>query len=329
MRNTMRDAKLRMILVSPSIPSFRRVLLEEYGIQCFEIRHIPGKDIESQQTARIVNRNSAGKRDSCTEPWPGKELVALDPKLLVPPVSRDALALVHCFQQGTLPEIQKDFAPYEVLPVRMIAAHSSDRICSGMPESLHAVPEFQSGGVWWAYSFGNSNQQPKNDLPNLSAVAMPWGFELTVNSELQTSQAVFRKRLRDSASDFDRIVREHGKLRFQAMLKLECQPRFYFWIPLYMAEPGQWEARFVLDLYSGWEQQFDTIRVQWIDYLISRCSPQQAAHMKLKNRKPNIALRLARHFSSDDSFWLTSHQRQVSLFTEECRRLRPLIDLLR
>ena len=47
MKEYLKETNLRMILVSPSIPKWRSVFLEELGIQCFEIKKIPDNRIES------------------------------------------------------------------------------------------------------------------------------------------------------------------------------------------------------------------------------------------------------------------------------------------
>ena len=121
------------------------------------------------------------------------QVVSLKPEHLMPPVTPESLALSHRILRDSLPGIEQGYSPYEVIPIRMIAAHSQDKVCNGVPASATDPPPFRSGGVWWAYALGNSNQMAKNDIPNISAVSMPWGFDLTVNSELRTSQALFQK----------------------------------------------------------------------------------------------------------------------------------------
>jgi hypothetical protein len=332
MRSAMQDAHLRMVLVAPSIPSYRKILLEEFGIRCVEMTEIPCETRSSEPEGQPMTRETPSHAGRASKPDLSLQVVSLKPEYLMPPVTPESLALSHRILRDSLPGIEQGYSPYEVIPIRMIAAHSQDTVCNGVPVSATDLPPFRSGGVWWAYALGNSNQMAKNDIPNISAVGMPWGFDLTINSELRTSQALFRNRIAQHPAAFDHAVREYGRLEFQAILKLECQPRFYFWIPLRKVAAGGWDAGSILKDCEHFEQDFEELRSRWIDCIVetqSTLTERQAAHMKRMNRRPNIALRLAHPFTSDDSFWSMDFVSQCVQFVDECVRLRPLIDLLR
>jgi hypothetical protein len=173
---------------------------------------------------------------------------------------------------------------------------------------------------------------PKNDLPNISAIAMPWCFDLTVNAELITSQAVMKARIAENPLQFDQLIREHGGVQFQAILKLEHQPRFYFWIPLISEGPGKWSAKTFLDKCNQIESEYSTLSRSWITWIEQNSSDltkARAQHMNTRNKKLNAALRLVRPFREDDGFWALPYREQCQMFVSECGRLKPLIDFLR
>jgi hypothetical protein len=112
----------------------------------------------------------------------------------------------------------------------------------------------------WAFSFGRSEEMPRNDAPNISVNALPWGLDFAINAEFRTSQEVMRQRIERSSDLFDRLVLEHGRLQFQAWLKFEHQPRFYHWILIEKRSQGTWRGRDLLDLYRSSEINFPELR---------------------------------------------------------------------
>jgi hypothetical protein len=208
----------------------------------------------------------------------------------------------------------------------MKCAASPDLICRDSSES---ELKFSPGGVWWAYNFGKSEDMPKNDIPNISAVGMPWGFDLTINAELRTSQLEMRRRIAADLIRFDQIIRQHGNLQLQMILKLERQPRFYFWIRLVETSPGSWDSSLLQQFYNRAEREFPEQRAHWISRI--KATPQigseaQIAHLENQNRRLNMAIRLARPFSSEDPIWRLPYSDQRGLIVDECRRLKPLVE---
>lgn len=170
---------------------------------------------------------------------------------------------------------------------------------------------------------------PKNDVPNLSVEAMPWGLDLAVNAEIQTSQKVMLRRIHASSELFDKLIAEHGNLQFQALLKFEHQPRMYHWLPLFLFEPDTWVGNTILDTCSQVEQNFPKLRSDWIPWIESnqkKLSRGQAEHMKRQNRKPILALRLIRSFPKTDAFWTLAYRYQCEALVLECSKLKHLIE---
>lgn len=260
------------------------------------------------------------------------DLDAISYDSLVNSVNKQALAVSHRIFRDSLPEIQKSFRGYEVVPFKMMRADSPDVICIDIPSDLNSVPPFVRGGAWWAYNFGESEQMPKNDVPNISAMAMPWSLDLAINAELRTSQSVMKRRIAEEPSQFDEIVFAHGNLQFQILLKLEHQPRFYHWIPIARWKAGTWNSVSLLDEVTRISSDYSALRngwVSWIEKKLTEVSRAQIEHMQKRNQTPNLALRLVRPFRREDLFWSLPYEDQVKLFSSECRRLKPFIDFFR
>jgi hypothetical protein len=332
MRDTLKDGNLKMVLVAPSIPEFRQVFLEEIGIRCVEIPNIPSgvSEVNHLQIDAAVHRKQE-QTEAAVDTWL-PNLSSIRYEQFVTPVTRESLAISHRILRDSLADLRETFSGYEMLPIKMARADSADVICESLPASLDSVRPFVCGGVWWAYAFGESEEMPKNDVPNISAMVMPWCLELTINAELRTSQAVMRKCIADDPSRFDDLVSAHGGLQFHALLKLEHQPRFYHWIPLIFKVAGTWCAKSFLeagDLIFADYRQIKDFWVTWIQEHRPELSSAQTLHMGRRNQQPNLALKLVRPFAKDDRFWSMPYMEQRDLFVSECRRLKPLIDFLR
>lgn len=329
MRVSNKDSNLKMVLVAPSIPDFRKVFLEEIGIRCIEIPAIPSGIAEVERVRNDASaQNKREKAEESVSAWlPDLESIRYGD--LVSPVSKQSLAISHRMLRDSLPGLRKAFAEYEIRPIKTLYAGSQDLLCEGFPRGFDSVPPFTTGGAWWAYAFGASEEMPKNDVPNISSMAMPWSLDLAVNAELRTSQTIMKRRIVENPPRFDKLVREHGGIQFQAILKLERQPRFYYWIPLEFKDPGRWDARTLIDTHDRVEREYSALRQSWISWIEknrAEMSNAQATHMRGRNKEPNIALRLVRPFRNEDEFWSLPYDRQCDKFVAECNRLKPLID---
>jgi hypothetical protein len=188
------------------------------------------------------------------------------------PVTSASLQLSQILLKEGLSSVQKAFSEYEVIPVKMVNTQNPGVLC--FPEADPAS-RFVGGGAWWAFSFGKSEQMPKNDVPNISVNALPWGLDFAINAELRTSQEVMRHRIERSPDHFDRLVAEHGALEFQAWLKLEHQPRIYHWISLPRLSPSTWRGQDIMDLYQRSEISFPDLRAHWLGWIKNK---EQSLH---------------------------------------------------
>jgi hypothetical protein len=332
LRVSSKDTNYKMILVAPSIPDYRKVFLEEIGIRCIEVRSIPTAPLEAEQIRKETTDQVKRERveDQISAALPNRSSISSDD--LKSPISKASLAVSHLMLRDSLTEIRTIFADYEIRPVKMASSSSQDLVGMEFPPLAHSNSPLIPGGAWWAYAFGASEQMPKNDVPNISAVAMPWGFDLTVNAELRTSQEVMKTQIARNRSRFDEIIREHGELQFQAILKLERQPRFYFWLPLVREEVGTWCAATLLETCDRISRDFDAIKEFWQNWIVANCreiTTAQVVHMRRRSTSLNLALRLARPFPKRDKFWSLPYAEQSTSFAHECERLKPLIDFLR
>src|SRR5216683_3941426 len=114
MRQSNATANFRMILVAPSIPPYRRIPLEEFGIRCVEVQH----RLESiQERAKLVSDAVGSQRRERAEstfatPLPIVSHLRFEDFL--PPITSTSLRLSHLLLKDGLPSVQKVFSEYEV-----------------------------------------------------------------------------------------------------------------------------------------------------------------------------------------------------------------------
>jgi Endonuclease NucS C-terminal domain len=162
MRDLLKDCEFKMILVSPSIPEFRKVFLEEVGIRCVEIPVIPAGNAE---VMRLRDKASDQRQREAVEQRMEDELrtlTSIQYDELVSSVTKRSLTISHRILRDSLPAIREVFTEYEVLPIRMVRADSPDIICTSFPARLDSPSSFIPGGAWWAYAFGASDQTPNS-----------------------------------------------------------------------------------------------------------------------------------------------------------------------
>jgi hypothetical protein len=326
MKHSNETANFKMVLVAPSIPAYRRIPLEEFGIRCVEVQHPPQSQ---QERTTLVSTAVAFEKRERTAPTLAADELRMDTirfEDLLPPIKPESLRLSQILLRDGLPSVQKAFSEYEVLPVKMLNSNQPDVLCfpNEGPES-----RFVKGGAWWAFSFGHSEEMPKNDVPNISVNALPWGLDFAVNAELRTSQEVMKHRIERSPEVFDRLVGDHGNLQLQAWLKLEHQPRFYHWIQLLMQSPKTWGSLDLLRMYGESERNFSKLRAYWLTWIAGErvaLTAAQLGQMNRTNQKLNLAFRLVRSFTKEDPVWSLPYPSQQALFQAEYRNLKPLID---
>lgn len=327
MRRCHKTANFKMILVAPSIPDFRRIPLEEFGIRCVEVPLPAGSTrVPIEITTSAIRKQIGGSAS-----WQSEQLYIspeqINFKTMNPPASRVSWQISQMLLRDSLPSIVRDYSEYEIKPVPMRSPKTQDVLC--FPSASSDSTSFIHGGAWWAYSFGHIENMPKNDVPNISVNTLPWGLDFAVNAELHSSQAVMLRKIASATFVFDRLVEHHGNLRFQAWLKLEHQPRFYHWIPLVQKTQGTWSGRDLIDLYRNSSTEFSKLREKWIEWIKHHrlnLTDAQAAQMKRSNQKLNLALRLVHSFQEGDKLWNCPYQEQLEYFNSAYRKLKPLID---
>ncbi len=122
---------LRMILVAPSIPSYWSVTLEEFGIQCIEVAHSPviaSQRIAIEKAALSQQRKNTDDADLLKQL---ETVTTISFEEMLPPVSRQSLALSHFLLKNSLEVVNESFSDYQVLPVRMRNPNHQDVLCFG------------------------------------------------------------------------------------------------------------------------------------------------------------------------------------------------------
>jgi hypothetical protein len=325
------DRRYQVVLAAPNIPKYRSLALEEFGIRCVEIsfppEHATSLSSSPMRQAEVTQVQKALSRPSPLADIEGTVLYQISNTELLPPCNKAALRTSQRLLLDLIPNVQATFLDYEVMPVAMLRTNTPDVLCIATTEKADALT-FTHGGAWWAFAFGKAEQFPKNDTPNISANSMPWGLDLGINAELRTSQLALLKSVRDKDSEFDRLIGNHGQLELQTWLKLEHQPRFYHWIPVVFKTVGRWNAETLLHTYDTLESQYGQLRGEWLERIAQNqpnLSAAQAAHMKNKNNKINLAIRLVKTFRQSDNVWKIPYDEQRRTFEQEYFALKPLI----
>ncbi len=325
MKDYLGEAELKMILVAPSIPSFRSAFLEEVGMRCIEISDVPDTPKETAAITRTMKKIQNTEREE--KEWadqlkPSDKFVFEE---ITAPVTSRTLGLTQRMLRDTLESVRSCYSEYEVTPKRIRMPHSHDVDCDNLVPDKAESPGVSSGGVWWAYAFGESH----NDIPNISVIAYPKGLKVSINAELKPSQRIFISSIAKDPGSFDNLLKEHGGLWFTSFLKLEHQPRFYHWIPLDELPPGTFTGKEILNKQWEHENSFDKNLPYWINRIVkynTNLTPRQEEQLRSRNKNLNLALRLAWFFEKDDPFWKEEYQGQVVAMKREVNKLKPLVD---
>jgi hypothetical protein len=329
MKGYLREANLRMILVSPSVQEYRAKYLEELGIRCVELSEIPenpatAKKIATTSRASMHREFAAAERDALIQP--GDRFVWEE---VTSPSTPRTVALARRFLRDSLEPIRSHFQEYEVVPYGVTRWNAPDVDFEYHEGSGYGRKEVTHGSIWWAYRFGNTRDAPPNDIPNISVMAHPGGLDVTLNAELKPSQLVLRDRIGRYPDLFNRILREHGRLWLKTYLKFEHQPRFYHWVLADRLSPGDFDAARILELYQTSADRFAHNRALWIERIVQfnqQLSHKQIDHLNRANRSPNLATRLTHWFPETDPFWTTQYGEQLQQVIEAVFGLKPLID---
>jgi hypothetical protein len=324
MKEYLNDANLRMMLVSPSIPSWRSVLLEELGIQCIEFdlsRPIDNPQLDNGQIVKDrkkINTILTAIRQLPENSKYEKAIANSDG-----PPTRQDVGLVRRTMQDLLTEIANNFEEFEPHPFGITRAGSNDfdyEFISGK----YGRDMYTRGKAWFAFRFG----EKKNDIPNISIIFYPTGCDVTVNSELQPSQRIVIDKVKSQPSEIDEIIANHGSIQFKAYLKFEQQPRGYHWI---LMVPNECKSKEILMLYNNIYRDYQQIREKWINHIIANnhsLSEKQKVILKSRSINLNCALRFVDTITLNDVFWDNSFKEQNNIILEKIIKLKPLLTFL-
>jgi len=327
MRHYMKEARLAMVLVSPSIPAWRAAYLEELGIRCVELPTVPTE--EERNRIQKESKNYAEKAKQKRE----VESVLEDRKSvsfedIAGSVTPKSMAFARRTLRDSLEPVRRSFTEYDVVPFSITRSDSFDFDLEHDQDRNYGISEFTHGGTWWAYRFGFSENSPKNDVPNVSIVANTSGLDVTINAELLSSQKVLLGRIKESTSEFDRLLSEHGALWLKTYLKYEHQPRFYHWILADMKSPGEFDAEVIIRLRLNHERAFMEERERWIRFIRAENKELTEArlhHLEAQNKQLNMAIRLVQPFQKNASLWFLPCEKQVNEIVAAVQRMKPLV----
>ena len=327
MRRSKPQSSFRMILVAPSIPEYRRIPLEEMGIRCVEVQLTPKLEEDGRRLRDESIKLQKRERTSRVLDISSLMSEKLEFDDLLPPVSSQSMCISQKLLLESLPSIQKQYSEYEIRPIKMVKPNQPDVLC--IPTNDLKLPyQLVGAGAWWAYSFGHSDEMAKNDIPNISVNALPWGLDFAINAELQTSQRVMRERITSAPKHFDRLIDEHGDLQLQAWLKLEVRPRMYYWVLLKQFPAETWGSEDLIKLHQNSESDYDHLRSHWIEWIINQnknLPPAQKIHLEGRSRNLNLAFRLVYSFEKDHVVWNLPFREQIRQFDCQYGKLKSLI----
>jgi len=327
MKEYFNDANLRMMLVSPSIPSWKSVLLEEIGIQCIEFdlsRPIEKPQLDERQiiknkkrintiltTIQELNENSKYEKTIVSIVNPND------------PPTRHDVGLVRKTMQELLPDIAKNFEEFEPYPFGITRAGSNDFDYEYIP-GKYGTNMYTRGKAWFAFSFG----EKKNEIPNISIIFYPTGCDICVNSEILPSQRIVLDKLKYRSVVMDEILTSHGSLQFKAYLKFEHQPRGYHWI---LMVPNKCKSTYILEFYYNIYKEYQQLREKWINHIKSNninLSEKQKLHLESRSKNVNLALRFVDTIKLGDPFWDKSLKEQNSIILDKIIKLKPILSFL-
>lgn len=328
MRHSKPTASYRMVLVAPSIPEFRRIPLEEMGIRCVEVKHPP----ESRQERTELREGSVKQQQRQRKESPLSldelNLERLQFEDFLPPVTPRSMRISHKVLRDALPAVQKSYSEYEIRPIKMVKPNQPEVLCIPIDHEGSQY-QFIGAGVWWAYRFGHSDEMAKNDVPNISVNALPWGLDFAINAEVRASQQVMRDRIESAPNRFDRLVSDHGNLQMQTWLKFEFQPQLYYWILLPQLSSGTWDGHDLLTTYDRSCVNFDSLRTHWTSWIKEQngsLTKNQIDHLDRTNKNLNLAMRIVSSFERENEVWDLPYQEQIVRFESEYCKLKPLVE---
>lgn len=322
MKEYLNDANLRMMLVSPSIPSWKSVLLEEIGIQCIEFDLSKPVDKPQLNERQIVKeRKKVDSIITYIQELAGDSKYEKSTVIEFVSPTRHDVSLVRATMQEILPAVANNFEEFEPYPFGIPRAGSTNEFFYEYIPGKYETDLYIPGKVWFAFSFG----EKKNEIPNISAGFSATGFDVIVNAELQPSQKIVIEKIRSFPSKLDEIIANHGNLEFKSYLKFEHQPRMYHWI-IMISKPCN--ATEILDFYDNICKTYKYHREKLINHIKANnpyLSEKQKQHLEKRSKNVNLALAFGDSISLNNIFWDKSFKQQNNIILEKIIKLKPLL----
>ena len=329
MKEYMKEANLKMVLVAPEIPKWRSTFLEELGIRCLEIKEIPNNSYESSKITSKMKSSLKRqvKDDSLLKliDHPAEGFKKEDFQLGITPIT---FAKVSRYFKDLLPLVANKYPEFEITPYRVSRSRSPDFDFEYHGASGYGEPVFKKGQVWFAFRFGSTGNEPPNDVPNISVIMVHFAFDVCVNSELHPSQKVFINAIKSQQNAFNQILSRFGDLILKTYLKYEYQPRFYHWILTDYVNTKDIDAEFIINNYHEHERKFLQERNYWVDYIIKNnpsLTENQKQHLARANKSINFCQRLTIPIKSDDPIWERNYSLQLEMFKESVFKLKDFV----
>jgi hypothetical protein len=293
-----------------------------------ETGHLPESMQERTELREISAKQQKCEREESSLSASELQLERLQFEDFLPPVTSQSMRISHKVVKDALPAVQKSYSEYEIRPIKMVKPNQPDVLCIPKDDKS-AQYQLIGAGAWWAYSFGHSDEMPKNDVPNISINALPWGLDFAINAELRTSQQVMRDRIATAPNRFDQLVTEHGNLQLQTWLKFEFQPRLYYWVLLPKFPSKTWTSQSLLTIYERSTMNFDSLRMHWTSWIKEHSGNLTAAqfnHLDSRSKHLNLAMRLVSSFERENEVWRLPYSEQILRFESEYGKLKPLVE---
>ena len=317
----------RMILVSPSILPWRRIYLEEIGIQCVEF-DVAALDVHKEAINKndvVASKKKAEKVLKITSELPDGTKFEKSRLVESGPHPID-VSLVTNTRQLIFSQVAKIFNELEPQSFGIMKSASLDYDYEYINKK-HGVDAFTKGKAWFAFQFGND----KNDKPNISIIFYPNSCDITVNAELQHSQSILLDKCSHATMSFDNLLLEHGNLYFKSYLKFEHQPRGYHWILDRFDAPGEYSSSSIVEHYNDIRKNYSNIRQKYIDFITHKntvLSASQKKHLSLRSINLNFAMRLVDPIDLSCDFWNLNYTQQANYYLEKISKLKNIIYFL-
>ncbi|GEM_PF-3274396 len=236
------------------------------------------------------------------------------------------LSLIDSALEELMPRMTNAFIYPKPQPFGITKTYSFDYDYEYYLKWGYGRNEITKGLIWFAFTFS----EHKNNKPNISIIFYNHACDISINSELMTSQRVILKKCQNNAKEFDTLLQDHGGLYLKTYFKIEHQPRFYHWMLDQFEKPSTFSSTSILDYYNDAHSKYNNTRQQLIQFIKknSNLSQNQFAHMMDKNINLNHAIRLVDPIFESDSFWSYDFKKQLDEIYNKVIKMKKLLYFL-